>query len=450
MPTTPQLLSIFAHSWGGGETLQAIGLLICLVLSAFANGAETALTSVGRIRSRSMMDQGVKGSGTVAFLIRDPNRFLSAILILNSVAIIVASTLATLILIDVLGSDTGGIVAPVVTSIVVLVFVEIVPKTVAIHTAEQTALRYAPIVKTMTSLLSPLIGILRSITDAFMRVRGIPPRTGPFVTEEELISLVTLSEQQGVIEEEEKEMIHGVIEFEETIAREVMVPRVEITAVQADSSLKDAIEIALEDGHSRLPVYEDSIDKITGVLYVKDMLRAVSRGQDDVHLRDLARPAFAVPETKRVGELFREFQARKTHIAIVVDESGGTAGLVTIEDLLEEIVGDIQDEYDKPTSEPSFEQISPYEYVVDARINLEDLEDEIHLRLASEDYDTLNGYLIDKLGALPIEGAEVQLEGKGVLTVLSVSGRRADKVRITLDEVQGDQHDELTEMDIRE
>jgi CBS domain containing-hemolysin-like protein len=427
----PHPFPLLAFVWSGANTLQALGLLLCLVLSAFANGAETSLTSISRVRSRTMLEQGVKGSETVAELIRDPNRFLSAILILNSVAIIVASTLATLLLVALLGDGTGGIVAPIVTSLIVLIFVEIVPKTVAIHTAEASALRYAGPVMALTRILNPMIVVLRTITDTVMRIRGITPRAGPFVTEEELISLVTLSEQQGVIEEEEKEMIHGVIDFEETMVREVMVPRVRVTAVQADRSLREAVEIAIEDGHSRLPIYEDSIDRITGILYVKDMLRALARDNVDIPLRDLARKALEVPETKRVGELFREFQAKKIHIAIAVDESGGTAGLVTIEDLLEEIVGEIQDEYDKPGEEPTVEQITPNEYIVDARINLEDLADEIHLDLDSEDYDTLNGFILDKLGALPTVGSEVALDGKAVLSVVSVQGRRADKVRIT-------------------
>ena len=426
----PVLLAAVTSGWSGIDTLQTIGLIVCLFLSAFANGAETALTSVSRVRTRSMLDQGVKGSEIVAYLTKDPNRFLSAILILNSVAIIVASTLATLLLVNLLGENAGAIVAPFVTSVVVLIFVEIVPKTVAIHTAEATALRYARPVKWLTIVLNPLIVVLRGITDTAMRLRGITPRTGPFVTEEELISLVTLSEQQGVIEEEEKEMIHGVIEFEETLAREVMVPRVNITAVQADRSLQDAITVALDSGHSRIPIYAESIDRITGVLYVKDMLRALNAGNMSVSLRELARKPFEVPETKHVGDLFREFQTSKVHIAIVIEESGGTAGLVTLEDLVEEIVGDIQDEYDKPGEEPTLEQIGPDEFVADARINLEDLDDEVHLGLSSEEYETLNGYILDKLGTIPTVGAEVALDGTAVLTVLSVFGRRADKVRI--------------------
>jgi CBS domain containing-hemolysin-like protein len=333
--------------------------------------------------------------------------------------------------VDVLGPDGGAIVAPFATSLIVLVLVEILPKTLAIHTAENTALRVARPVYWLTVVLGPVIGVLRGITDTAMRISGIHPRTGPFVTEEELIRLVTLSEQQGVIEEEEKEMIHSVIEFEETVAREVMVPRVRITAVQADRTLQEAIDIALEDGHSRLPVYEDSLDKVTGILYVKDMLRAASRGGMQTSLREIARPALEVPETKRIGELFREFQQRKVHIAIVVEETGGTAGLVTIEDLLEEIVGEIQDEYDKPGEEPTIEQTGPNEYIADARINLEDLEKEVGLNLASEEYDTLNGFIQYKLGALPSKGAEVDLEGRAILTVVSVNGRSADKVRIT-------------------
>jgi putative hemolysin len=266
-----------------------------------------------------------------------------------------------------------------------------------------------------------------------------------------LISLVTLSEQQGVIEEEEKEMIHGVIEFEETMAREVMVPRVRITAVQADRSLQEAIDIAIEDGHSRIPIYEDSIDKVTGILYVKDMLRAVRHGEMNIPIRELGRKPFEVPETKRVGDLFREFQSKKIHIAIVIDESGGTAGLVTIEDLLEEIVGEIQDEYDKPGEEPTVEQVGPNEYIVDGRISLADLDDEIHLGLESEDYDTLNGFIIDKLEALPTVGAEFKLDGEALIKVVSVIGHRADKVLIQrLSPPPSDHLDEYTEYSVRE
>ncbi len=426
------VLALAGHAWDGADTLQAIGLLSCLLLSALANGAETALTSLSRLRTRHLLDQGVKGSNQVALLIRDPNQFLSAILIVNSVAIIVASTLATLILVGLLGDNLGAVIAPIVTSAVVLVVVEIIPKTLAIHTAEPTALRFARPVIGLTTLLRPLIGLLRAMTDLVMRLLGIKPRTGPFVTEDELISLVSLSEQQGVIEEEEKEMIHGVIEFEETMAKEVMVPRVRITAVQADLTVKEAVDIALEKGRSRIPIYAESIDKVTGIIYVKDLLRALRDGQDDMSVRELGRKPFEVPETKRVGDLFREFQARKIHIAIVIDESGGTAGIVTIEDLLEEIVGEIQDEYDKPGSEPTIEQIGPDAYVVDGRIYLEDLEDEIHLALKSEDYDTLNGFIIDRLEDLPTVGAVIEVDDEAVITVLSVSNRHADKVQIKL------------------
>ena len=424
------IMGLAGRAWDGADSLQALGLLVCLVISALANSAETALTSVSRIRTRHLLDQGVKGSEKVAFLIRDPNQFLSAILIVNSIAIIVASSLATLILIGLLGDNLGAVAAPVITSVVVLIFVEIIPKTLAIHTAETTSLVFARPVTALTTVLRPIIRLLRSLTDLVMRSLGIKPRTGPFVTEEELISLVSLSEQQGVIEEEEKEMIHGVIEFEETMTKEVMVPRVRITAVQADRTVKEAVDIALEKGRSRIPIYEESIDKVTGIIYTKDLLRALRNDQENMSVRELGRKPFEVPETKRVGDLFREFQAMKIHIAIVIDESGGTAGMVTIEDLLEEIVGEIQDEYDKPGSEPSIEQTGPDEFIVDGRINLEDLEDEIELEMKSEEYDTLNGFIIDRLEELPTVGAEIDVDGLAVIKVLSVANRHADKVLI--------------------
>ena len=393
----------------------------------------------------------IKGSDEVAFLIRDPNQFLSAILIVNSVAVIVASTLATLILVGVLGDSLGAVVAPLLTSVVVLVFVEIIPKTLAIHTAEPTALWFARPVTALTAVLKPIIRLLRSLTDFTMRLLGIKPRTGPFVTEDELINLVSLSEQQGVIEQDEKEMIHGVIEFEETMAREVMVPRVRITAVQADLTVNEAVDIALENGRSRIPVYAESIDKVTGIIYVKDLLKALRDGQEDVPVRELAREPFEVPETKRVGDLFREFQAKKIHIAIVIDESGGTAGLVTIEDLLEEIVGEIQDEYDQPGTEPSVEHIGPDEFIVDGRISLEDLDDEIDLKLVSEDYDTLNGFIIERLEDLPTVGAQIEVDGEAVIKVLSVIDRYADKVLIKKIAIPADAvEQELSEQSARE
>jgi CBS domain containing-hemolysin-like protein len=251
----------------------------------------------------------------------------------------------------------------------------------------------------------------------------------PFITEEEIKTLVDAGEEGGVIEEDEKRMIYSIFEFGDTLVREVMVPRIDVVAVEVNSRLSDALAVIIQAGHSRIPVYEESIDHIRGLLYAKDLLVLWRDGQMDRPLKDLLRPAYFVPESKKAVDLLADLQQRKIHLAIVVDEYGGTAGLVTLEDLIEEIVGEIRDEYDI-NEEEIYQQVGENEYIFDAGIDLDDLNRLLDADLSTEDSDTLGGYVFSKLGKVPVEGERIE-DGSLQMEVLSVDDRRIRKIRLT-------------------
>jgi CBS domain containing-hemolysin-like protein len=251
------------------------------------------------------------------------------------------------------------------------------------------------------------------------------------VTEEELKLLVNVGEEEGLIEKEEREMIEGILIFGDTLAREVMVPRIHIAALESDATVAVALELALSAGHSRIPVYQDTIDNIAGILYVRDLLPLLRDGQLARGIVDLVRPAYYVPDTMKVDYLLRNLKARKVHIAIVVDEYGGTAGLVTIEDLLEEIVGEIQDEYD--TEEPAVRQIDDHTWIVEARVSVDDLNTETGLQLLTEEVDSLGGLVYERLGSIPQVGDSVDIDNV-TISVLSVQGVRPEQLEIVVKE----------------
>ncbi len=400
-----------------------------LVIAAFAAAAETSLTSVSRIRMRSLAEEGNRRARTVTRLHADPNAYLSTILTLNTVAVIVVST-ATALLIGSYLTKIPQVVGTVVLSIVVLIFCEIAPKSLALRFNERFALVLAGPVQILTRVLRPLIGGLSAMSRLIVRAatRGHTVR-GPFVTEEELKLLLYVGEQEGIVEQEEREMIHGILEMTDKSVREVMVPRVDIVAVEATDSIADVIKVVIEYGFSRIPIYEDNVDNIVGVVYAKDLLRHGVVGDDQRPLKAVAREPYYTPEAKRVGELLREMKERKVHIAVVVEEHGGTAGIVTFEDLIEEIVGPIRDEYDMREVE-ELQIVSDQEVVVSARFPVDDLKEELDLQVPTVDADTVGGLVYELLGEIPKVGATIQL-GDATLTVESVRRQGIQSVRIT-------------------
>ena len=403
-------------------------IVIALILAALAASAETSLTSISRVRLRTLVEQKVPQAILIDRMHRDPNAYLSTILIFNTVAIIVASSAATLLALRLYRERVAEWLVSLLLSLIVLVLCEITPKTLALQRAERVALRLARLVAAATWVMRPVVFVLTAVTRLILRILGGRAQVrGPFVTEEELKMLVSVGEEEGVLEEEEREMIHGIFEMGDMRVREVMVPRTDLVAIEVNEPVEKAVELVTKHGHTRIPVYEGGLDHIIGVLYAKDLLRAVVRGEQKT-LRDIARKPYFTPESNKVQDVLRDLRKNRVHMAIVVDEYGGTAGAVTIEDIIEEIVGPIQDEYDVG-EEDEIQFISPNEVVLDGRVSVDDVNELLKLNIAADDYDTIGGYVLNQLGAAPKVGATLKL-GTAELRVEAVQGTRIKKVRI--------------------
>jgi CBS domain containing-hemolysin-like protein len=409
------------------DWLLVILLVVALSLAATSAAAETALTSVSRIKIRNQAEDGDPRARRILRLLENPQSFLSTILVVSNVSVIVASTVATILAISIF-ANFGEVISTIVLSLFVLIFCEITPKTIAVQAPEAWAKRLARPVEAASTILHPVVVTLTWITNWLVRlIGGKVVRRGPFVTEEELRMLVEVGEEEGVLEEDEREMIHNVFELADTSVREVMVPRIDMVTIEGDASVEEAMDLIVQGGQSRIPVYDGSIDNIIGVLYAKDLLRILRTNTRPSTVSGLVRPAYFVPESKHLDDLLRELQQQHIHMAIVVDEYGSVAGLVTIEDLVEEIIGDIQDEYDR--EEQLLERISDNEYLVNAKISLDELNEELDTNLSSEDYETLGGFVYGQLDKIPTVG-DVVHAGDLTMTVMSTRGRRVTKVRL--------------------
>ncbi|HEX6539698.1 MAG TPA: hemolysin family protein [Candidatus Dormibacteraeota bacterium] len=402
-------------------------LIAALVIASFASTAETSLTSVSRIRIRSLAEEGSRRAQRVLRLHNDPNAYLTTILTLNTVALIVAST-ATALIIDQFLHSVPQAAGTAALSLVALMFCEIVPKSLALRFNERFALAFGAPVAFLTALLRPVVGALTALSRFVVRIatkgRAAP---GPFVTEEELKLMVSMGEQEGVVEHEERQMIQGILEMTDKAVREVMVPRVDVVAVDvAEANIDDVIKVIMDRGYSRIPIYEENIDNIVGVVYAKDLLRHAP-ADETRSLKEIAREPYFTPESKHVGELLHEMRERKVHMAIVVDEHGGTAGIVTLEDVIEEIVGPIRDEYDLGEQE-ELQVVSDNEVLVSPRFSLDDARELLSLDIGESEADTIGGLIYERLG-VPKAGDTLQL-GKVTLTVVSVRGHRILSVRL--------------------
>jgi len=408
---------------------QVILLVIMLIFCALASATETALTSVSRIKLRNLAEEGDQKAAEIQRLLANPNVFLSTILIVNSVATIVASSMATVLALR-FSAGWGELISSLLLSLVVLIFCEITPKTAAVQNPLRFARAMIGLVRGTAWLLRPVVWALSGITRSLVSLMGGQSvRHGPFVTEEELRLLVTVGEEEGVLEEAETEMIHSIFEFADTPVREVMIPRIDIVALETDTTVEQAVDLALQGGLSRIPVYEGTIENITGVLYTKDMLKQLREGHDALPIRDLVRPAYFVPETKKLDDLLLEIRQKRVHMVIVIDEYGSVSGLVTIEDLVEEIVGDIKDEYDQ--EETLYERVNDQEYIVSAKLSIDEFNDLMGTKLENEDYDTLGGFLYAQLDKIPVAGDTITFEHHR-FTILSTRGRRIVRVRVEL------------------
>jgi putative hemolysin len=417
--------SIVAASVTAADAWMVAAIALLLFVTMLLAGAETALVRMPKTRAQGLAADGRKGAGALVDLV-DDGQYVNAVLLVLLVCQLVQATLVGVVA-DRLWGVTGVVIATAVDVVVVFVVAASLPRTWAVLNPDRAALAAARPIRALVRF-SPLRIASRGLiglTNLLLPGKGLAQ--GPYVSEEELLAVAELGVEEGVIEEDERALIESIIEFGDTVVREVMVPRPDMVTVAGDFRVADVMEVMLLNGYSRLPVCGDGIDDVVGLAYAKDLMRAERDGKEGRPVAELARPARYVPETKRVPDMLREMQGEKFHMAIVVDEYGGTAGLVTLEDIIEELVGEIVDEFD--VEDPIVEPLPGGGVRVDARTALDEVNDLLHADLPEGDWDTIGGLLYGRLGHVPVEGESVQVDG-WQLTAQRIQGRRIGRVRI--------------------
>ena len=409
--------------------LVSIGLAVAVLVIAFSNAGRASLGGLSKANVRRLRGEGASRADALLALVEDPARFVLALQVLEMLAIPVAIGAVVWLALGFGLTWTWQIPAVLLLSGLGLVCVQVASRAGALRSADSSGMRLAGAVRLVARIMSPFAAALRALADLIMGRSGDAVSDDSlFLSEDQLRFLINASEEPGLIEEDEKKMIASIFQLGETLVRELMVPRIDLVAVEEQTSLKDALDVIIKAGHSRIPVFRGNIDHIQGLLYAKDMLPPFRDGHHDLPIAELMRPAYFVPESKKVDDLLRELQQRKVHMAVIVDEYGGTAGAVTIEDLLEEIVGDIQDEYDTET--PLAVQLGEQEYVFDGQIRLDEVSEMLDVEFETEESDTLGGLIYSELGSIPTVGSRVEYDGL-ILEVISLQGRRILQVKVS-------------------
>ena len=417
---------LMSNPWQATDTITVIVVAFLIAISGFIAMAETSLTRITRVKAAAMVDQGRRGAKVLAKLIAHPTAFLNAILLTGLVSQLVAATLVGVVAERLFGT-LGITVAIVFETIVIFILAEALPKNMAVRHTEKAALFSAPIVAGLVKF--PLVRlsswIIGALTNLFLK--GKPYAKVNAVSEEELLAMADAAAEEDVIEDEEREFIASVIEFGDTVARELMVPRLDIVATNGTLSVEEVLTVALDKGFSRVPIYDTDIDHITGLVLAKDLMRASRSNKGHLPASQFSRKAYFVPETKQVPNLLREMQAGKYHLVVVVDEYGGTAGVVSMEDLIEELLGEITDEFD--SDETEVVEIDANNYLIKATKSVDELNEELGFELPTGDWDTLSGLYLQLLGHLP-EVGEVASTEQYELVAETVLGNRVVRLRL--------------------
>ena len=414
---------------GPSETGQLIAIIILLCLSAFFSSSETALTTVNQIRMRTLADNGDKRAARVLHVTGNPGKMLSAILIGNNIVNLSASSISTSLAIHLFGNTGAGIATGILTF---LIFGEVTPKTMATIKADSMSLTVAAPIGLLMKILTPVIFIINKLSLGLMFLLHVNIKDAQKkMTEEELRTIVDVSQENGVIEHEERDMIHNLFDFGDAEAKEIMVPRIDMTFVQADATYQEVLDIFRQDMFTRLPVYEDSTDNVIGIINMKDFL--LQNDTPEFSVRNLLREPYFTYEHKNTADLFLEMRKSSISLAIVLDEYGVTAGLITLEDLLEEIVGEIRDEYDAD-EEDDITRISDREFYVLGSANLNDVSEALSLHFTSDDYDTIGGYCLGLLDHLPEKNEIILTDNNILLRIDRMEKNRIERIYIRLPE----------------
>ena len=409
------------------DIIQLVIVIILLSASAFFSSAETALMTSNKLRMRNLADNGDKRPAKVLKVTENTDKMLSAILIGNNIVNLTASSISTALTLKIFGSKLVGIATGILTFLI-LVFGEITPKNVASKNAEKMALVYIGVISFLVTLLTPVIFIVNTVAKFVISIFNKNGDDNNAVTEEELRAMVEYSHEEGVIENEEKKMIVNVVDFGDTVAGDIMVPRVDMVMVDEKSSYEEILQVFREERYTRIPVYEETPDNVIGILNVKDFL--LIEDKENFVMKELLREPLYTYEYKKTSALMMDMRKTGANIVIVLDEYGITAGLITLEDMLEEIVGEIRDEFDADEDE-GITKVSDLEYLIDGSTNLDDINDRIGLSLSSEEYESIGGLIMEKLGRLPVEGEIINFDNI-VLTVKKMDHARIEKVCLKL------------------
>ncbi|MDO5027281.1 MAG: hemolysin family protein [Tissierellia bacterium] len=410
------------------ESIQVISLIVLLFLSAFFSSSETALMALSRLRIRNMANEGVKGAKILDKMLDNPTKILSTILVGNNLVNIAASAIATSLAIKQFGSNGIGIATGLMT-LIVLIFGEVTPKSLATNNAEAVALKVAGPLNILSKIFTPITAILMFLTRAFVKfLGGDPDEDKPFVTEEDLRTMVEVGHEEGLLLSEERNIIDNVFEFRESQVKDVMTTRTDMVAVEEDIQYHELISIFKEEQYSRLPVYEGTSDNIIGVIYVKDLVFQ-EIDEEDFDVKKYMREPFFTYEFQRISRLFEQLRHRRIALAIVLDEYGGTAGIATLEDLVEEIVGDLEDEYD--TVDKQITILNAHEFVTEGTVKIDFLNDQLHLNINDEEYDTIGGYVFGAFGRIPQIGESIVSENKK-FTVQALDKHRIERIKIDI------------------
>ena len=420
----------------GIETLYLALFIVCLLLSVFFSSSETAFTSLQRIRVEHLVNTKVIGADRVAKMMRRPEKLLSTILTGNNLVNTAAAALGTVLAVSIWG-EWGILIATIGVTIILLVFCETTPKVIAVHNAERLSLKLARPVEVASLIFTPAVLALSSIASRFSKLAGGEPVARSLVSEEEIRTMISVGHKEGTVEEDEAEMLHKVFDFGDRPVREVMVPRPEVVSIEQGSTVADFLALYAESPLSRVPVYQENMDNVVGILSIKDVLMALAKGSIDKQsvIDDLIRPSYFTPETKHINELFTEMRDNNYRMAVVVDEYGGTAGIVSLSRLVEEIVGQVGDEL--AGVEKEYEAINEYTFQIDGSMRIEEANEEMELELPEGNYETVAGFILDLLGHIPKRGEQLRYKGLKIV-ITKMRGLKIEEVLLTKEKKQQD------------